>query len=328
MAILVTGGCGFIGSNFVRRWLEMNDELLINVDKMTYAADITLNPEFQNNESYLWRKGSIEDMGLMAELLMVHRPRAIVNFAAESHVDNSIANAFPFMKTNIMGTFNLLECVRQCDPNIKFIHVSTDEVFGSLGKDDLPFDESTAYDPRSPYSASKASSDHLVRAYHHTHGLNTMITNCSNNYGPYQNPEKLIPVIIRKALAGERIPIYGDGTNVRDWIYVMDHVEALMDVLDMGEAGETYCVGGGNEYSNLRIAYEILDILEIGKDLIEFVEDRKGHDFRYAINSEKIYIHLGWKPRTDFMDGLYKTVEWYKQNTSWVSKCLERSESS
>lgn len=328
MAILVTGGCGFIGSNFVRRWLEMNDELLINVDKMTYAADLTLNPELKDNPSYMFRKGSIEDMTLFAELLMVHRPRAIVNFAAESHVDNSIANAFPFMKTNIMGTFNLLECVRQCDPNIKFIHVSTDEVFGSLGPYDQPFDESTAYDPRSPYSASKASSDHLVRAYHHTHGLNTIITNCSNNYGPYQNPEKLIPVIIRKALAGERIPIYGDGTNVRDWIYVQDHVEALMDVLDMGEAGETYCVGGGNEYSNLRIAYEILDILEIGKDLIEFVEDRKGHDFRYAINSEKIYVHLGWKPRTSFMDGLYKTVEWYKQNTSWVSKCLERSESS
>ena len=328
MSILVTGGCGFIGSNFVRRWLSMNDELLINLDKMTYASDHTLNLDLKDNTSYLFRKGSIEDMTTVADILMTHKPRAIINFAAESHVDNSIANAYPFMKTNIMGTFNLLECVRQTDPNLKFIHVSTDEVFGSLQAHSQPFTEKTPYDPRSPYSASKAASDHLVRAYHHTHGLNAMITNCSNNYGPYQNPEKLIPVIIRKALAGEKIPIYGDGTNVRDWIYVMDHVDALIDVLDMGEAGETYCIGGGNEYSNLRIAYEILETLEIDKDLIEFVEDRKGHDFRYAIDSDKIYIHLGWKPRIDFIDGLYKTVEWYKRNTSWVTQCLKRSESS
>lgn len=328
MAILVTGGCGFIGSNFVRRWLSMNDELLINLDKMTYASDPTLNPEFKDHPSYMFRKGSIEDMGVLAELLMVHNPRAIVNFAAESHVDNSIANAYPFMKTNVMGTFNLLECVRQYNPEIRFIHVSTDEVFGSLGPYDLPFTEKTPYDPRSPYSASKAASDHLVRAYHHTHGLQTIITNCSNNYGPYQNPEKLIPVIIRKALAGEGIPIYGQGTNVRDWIYVTDHVDALFDVLERGDIGETYCIGGGNEYSNLRIAVEILELLEIDKDLITFVEDRKGHDFRYAIDSSKIYEDLGWKPRVDFMDGLYKTVEWYKQNTSWVSQCLKRSVSS
>jgi len=328
MAILVTGGCGFIGSNFVRRWLSMNDELLINLDKMTYASDITLNPEFQDDVSYVWRKGSIEDLGTLAELLMVYNPRAIINFAAESHVDNSIANAYPFMKTNIMGTFNLLEAVRQYNPEIRFIHVSTDEVYGSLRAYDKPFTEETAYDPRSPYSASKAASDHLVSAYHHTHGLQTIITNCSNNFGPYQHPEKLIPTIIRKALADEPIPIYGNGENIRDWIYVTDHVDALFDVLDMGEIGQTYCIGADSEYTNLRIAHEIVEMLEKPSELITFVEDRKGHDFRYAIDSSKLYEHVGWKPNVDFYDGLYKTVEWYKQNTSWVSKCLKRSESS
>lgn len=327
MTILVTGGCGFIGSNFIRRWRRISDERIINLDMLTYAADPTLNKELKHNPNYIFCEGDIADMRIVAHILMTYNPRAIINFAAESHVDNSIANAYPFMQTNIMGTFNLLECVRQWNPSIRFIHVSTDEVYGSLEFDDPAFTEKTPYDPRSPYSASKAASDHLVAAYHHTHGLQTIITHCSNNYGPYQHPEKLIPVIIRKALADESIPIYGTGTNIRDWIFVEDHVDALITILKDGRIGETYNIGAEEEWTNLRIAHEILDKLDKPTSLITFVEDRKGHDFRYAINNAKIWTELQWVPRHSFDAGLNKTVEWYKHNTSWVSQCLKRSES-
>jgi len=325
MAILVTGGCGFIGSNFIRRWLSMNDEEIINLDKMTYAADPTINETFKKDSRYHFYKGDIADLNDVATVMMGWRPRAVINFAAESHVDNSIANAYPFVNTNVFGTFNLLECVRQTDPTIRFIHVSTDEVYGSLGRYDSPFTEKTPYDPRSPYSASKAASDHLVSAYHHTHKLQTIITNCSNNYGPWQNPEKLIPVIIRNALVDAPIPIYGNGLNIRDWIFVTDHVDALIEILERGVIGESYNIGGNAEFENLQIAKMILTILNKPHELIKFVEDRKGHDFRYAINNDKVFLDIGWRPRTKFIDGLEKTVLWYQNHTQWIQSCLNRS---
>jgi dTDP-glucose 4,6-dehydratase len=332
MSILVTGGCGFIGSNFIRHWLSISDETIINVDCMTYAADPTINETLKDDPRYKFFKTDIGSITDISGILAIWRPRAIINFAAESHVDNSIANSHPFIQTNILGTYNLLECVRQVCPTLKFIHVSTDEVYGSLDRYDPRFNERTPYDPRSPYSASKAASDHLVSAYHHTHGIQTIITNCSNNYGPWQHPEKLIPTIIRNALAGLPVPIYGNGLNIRDWIFVTDHVDALVEILERGEVGESYNLGGDAEYENIQLAKMILDILSKSYGLqnssIEFVTDRKGHDFRYAIDSYKAHIHIGWKPRTKFRNGLEKTIAWYMNNQGWIEQCLKRSASS
>lgn len=327
MAIMVTGGCGFIGSNFIRRWLSMNDEEVINLDKMTYAADPTINETYKNDSRYSFYEGDICD-GIVYDLLQAWKPHTIFHFAAESHVDRSILSASPFVKTNILGTHNLLEAVLQMNPEIKFVHISTDEVYGSLGRFDPRFTEQTPYDPRSPYSASKAAADHLVSAYHHTYGLRTIITNCSNNYGPWQHPEKLIPTILRNALVDAPVPIYGTGLNIRDWIFVTDHVDALLEIAERGEIGHSYNIGGDAEYENLQVAKMILTKLKKPHELIKFVTDRKGHDFRYAIDSSKVYEHVGWKPRTRFVDGLEKTILWYQHHTQWVEQCLKRSVSS
>jgi dTDP-glucose 4,6-dehydratase len=341
MTILVTGGAGFIGTNFIGEWLSQTEEPVVNLDRLTYAGNIESISRFDNNGHCLVR-GDIADHALVSRLLADHRPRAIVNFAAESHVDRSIAGPAAFIQTNVVGTFELLEATRHYwrglpageRSDFRFLHVSTDEVYGSLRPDDPPFTEDTAYAPNSPYSASKAASDHLVRAYHHTYGVPVLTTNCSNNYGPFQYPEKLIPVVIRAALTGASIPVYGKGTNVRDWLYVSDHCTAICTVLDSGRVGETYNIGGNSEMANIDVVRLICSLLdEMAPSPLEqpyssqisFVEDRLGHDFRYAIDTHKITSELGWKPEEQFAGGLRKTVRWYLDNQMWVEKVLSRA---
>ncbi|OYY93799.1 MAG: dTDP-glucose 4,6-dehydratase [Hydrogenophilales bacterium 28-61-23] len=332
--ILVTGGAGFIGANFVLDWLKLHHEPVLNLDKLTYAGNLENLSSLKGDERHIFVQGDIGDRALIARLLAEHKPRAIVNFAAESHVDRSIHGPEDFIQTNIVGTFHLLEEVRghwnslsdTDQAAFRFLHVSTDEVYGSLGKEDAPFTEDTPFAPNSPYSASKASSDHLVRAYHHTYGLPVLTTNCSNNYGPYQFPEKLIPLMILNATRAKPLPIYGDGMNVRDWLYVSDHCAAIRVVLEKGRVGETYNIGGWNEMPNLDIVHTVcglLDEFQPSADgpatrLITYVKDRPGHDRRYAIDASKIHRELGWKPAETFDTGIRKTVKWYLDNMGWV----------
>jgi dTDP-glucose 4,6-dehydratase len=332
--ILVTGGAGFIGSNFVSQSLSSSQVAVINLDKLTYAGNLATIEQFANNPEHIFVRGDIGDRQLIDDLLAKYQPRAIVNFAAETHVDRSIDSPASFIETNINGTFNLLESARQywrqlpdkTRSSFRFLHISTDEVFGSLAPDDPAFTELTPYTPNSPYSASKASSDHLVRSYFHTYGLPTLITNCSNNYGPYQFPEKLIPLMILNALAGKPLPIYGDGQNVRDWLYVEDHCRAIALVLAKGLPGETYNVGGNAERDNVWLVNKICSILDEllpssphcpHHQLIQFVRDRPGHDRRYAIDFTKIQHQLGWEPQEDINSGLRRTVQWYLDNQAW-----------
>lgn len=333
--ILVTGGAGFIGANFVLDWLAQSDEPVINLDKLTYAGNLANLASLQNDERHIFVQGDIADIALVQKLLNQYKPRAILNFAAESHVDRSIHGPEDFIQTNIVGTFRLLEAVRaywgslagDAKAGFRFLHVSTDEVYGSLGKDDPAFKETNRYEPNSPYSASKAASDHLVRAYHHTYGLPVLTTNCSNNYGPYHFPEKLIPLVIVNALAGKPLPVYGDGQQIRDWLYVKDHCSAIRRVLQAGTIGETYNIGGWNEKANLEVVHilcAILDDLQPRDDgksyaeQINFVPDRPGHDRRYAIDATKIQRQLGWKPSETFETGIRKTVKWYLDHQAWV----------
>jgi dTDP-glucose 4,6-dehydratase len=333
--ILVTGGAGFIGSNFILDWLACSDESIVNVDKLTYAGNLNNLDALRNDARHVFVHADICDNDQMRSLLSLHKPRAIVHFAAESHVDRSIHGPAEFVRTNVNGTFSLLEAARaywsasadEDKTSFRFLHVSTDEVYGSLGKEDPPFSETTAYAPNSPYSASKAASDHLVRSYHHTYGLPTLTTNCSNNYGPYHFPEKLIPLVIANALAGKSLPIYGDGQQIRDWLYVGDHCAAIRRVLAEGVAGETYNIGGCNEKANLDVVNTLCDILDglipaaggnSYRDQITYVADRPGHDRRYAINASKIERELGWKPAETFETGILKTVQWYLDNQAWV----------
>ncbi|MGA8865265.1 MAG: dTDP-glucose 4,6-dehydratase [Gallionella sp.] len=334
--ILVTGGAGFIGSNFVLDWLVQNDEAVVNLDKLTYAGNLENLAALKDDPRHIFVRGDIGDASVVGELLAAHRPRAVVNFAAESHVDRSIHGPEDFIQTNIVGTFHLLDVVRaywsglaaEQKNGFRFLHVSTDEVYGSLAKDEPPFSETRRYEPNSPYSASKAASDHLVRAYHHTYGLPVLTTNCSNNYGPYHFPEKLIPLMIVNALAGKPLPVYGDGQQVRDWLYVKDHCSAIRRVLEAGRAGEVYNIGGRNEKANLDIVHTVCALLDElrpradGKsyrEQIAFVTDRPGHDRRYAIDARKIERELGWKPMETFETGIRKTVQWYLDNQDWVS---------
>lgn len=333
--ILVTGGAGFIGSNFVLDWLDQERESVINLDKLTYAGNLDNLSAVADNKKHIFVKGDIGDFELVSQLLAEHKPRAVLNFAAESHVDRSIHGPEDFIQTNVVGTFHLLEAVRAYWSNLeadakaafKFLHVSTDEVYGTLEKADPPFNERNRYEPNSPYSASKAASDHLVRAYHHTYGLPVLTTNCSNNYGPYHFPEKLIPLVIHNALNGKPLPIYGDGQQIRDWLFVKDHCTAIRRVLSAGRLGETYNVGGWNEKANLDVVHTICDILDElqprtdgqpYKTQITFVKDRPGHDRRYAIDATKLEKELGWKPAETFETGIRKTVQWYLDNQSWV----------
>ncbi len=332
---LVTGGAGFIGANFVLAARARNAARIVTLDRLTYAGNLKNLEALADDPQHLFVLGDIADRDLVGRLLREHQPRAVVHFAAESHVDRSIHGPHPFMETNVMGTFHLLEAVRQHWQGLsaservefRFLHISTDEVYGSLGPKDPPFCETTPYAPNSPYAASKAASDHLVRAYHHTYGLPALVTNCSNNYGPFQFPEKLIPLMILKALKGESLPVYGDGLNVRDWLYVADHCEALGQVLAQGRVGQTYNIGGSNEKTNLEVVHTLCAILdELFPDsphrpharLITYVKDRLGHDRRYAMNIEKISRELGWRPRESFESGLAKTVRWYLENPAWV----------
>jgi len=335
MTILVTGGAGFIGSNFVSGWLDNVDEPVVNLDKLTYAGNLANLESLRGDDRHRFVRGDIGDRAAMDALLKAHAPRAVVHFAAESHVDRSIHGPADFIQTNVVGTFTLLEAVRAywgaLEPAAKsafrFLHVSTDEVYGSLGEDDPAFSETTAYAPNSPYSASKAGSDHLVRAYHHTYGLPVVTTNCSNNYGPFQFPEKLIPLMIANALEGKPLPVYGDGRQVRDWLYVADHCEAIRIVLERGVVGEVYNVGGNAERRNLEVVHTLCDILDAERPrsgghraLIKYVTDRPGHDRRYAIDSRKIQGALGWRPRESFESGLAKTVGWYLGHADWVAQ--------
>lgn len=336
MTILVTGGAGFIGANFVLDWVAQTDELVINLDKLTYAGNLENLSSIEGDKRHLFVQGDIADTQLVQRLLAEHQPRAILNFAAESHVDRSIHGPEDFIETNVVGTFRLLEAVRtywkgldaDAQQSFRFLHVSTDEVYGSLAKDDPAFTETHQYEPNSPYSASKAASDHLVRAYHHTYGLPVLTTNCSNNYGPYHFPEKLIPLMIVNALAGKALPVYGDGQQIRDWLYVKDHCSAIRRVLEAGTVGEVYNVGGWNEKPNLDIVHIVCALLDElrprtdGKpynEQIAYVTDRPGHDRRYAIDARKLERELGWKPAETFETGIRKTVEWYLDNQDWVS---------
>jgi len=334
--IFVTGGAGFIGSNFVLDWLAQSDEAVLNFDKLTYAGNLKNLATLQGNARHVFVRGDICDKEQVLSLLQQYRPRAILHFAAESHVDRSIHGPADFINTNINGTFSLLEAARSYwsalpdeeKAAFRFLHVSTDEVYGTLGPDDAPFSETTAYAPNSPYSASKAASDHLVRSYHHTYGLPTLTTNCSNNYGPYHFPEKLIPLMIANAQAGKQLPIYGDGQQVRDWLYVSDHCTAIRRVLQEGRLGETYNVGGWNEQANLDVVHTLCDILDSLKpkadggsyrSQITYVKDRPGHDRRYAIDARKLERELGWKPAETFETGIRKTVQWYLDHPEWVA---------
>lgn len=335
MTILVTGGAGFIGANFVLDWLTGNDEPVVNLDKLTYAGNLQTLSSLQGDARHIFVHGDIGDSALVEQLLKTHQPRAIVNFAAESHVDRSIHGPEDFIETNIVGTFRLLEAVRaywggldeQSRQAFRFLHVSTDEVYGSLVADEPAFTETHQYQPNSPYSASKAASDHLVRSYHHTYGLPVLTTNCSNNYGPYHFPEKLIPLMIVNALAGKPLPVYGDGQQIRDWLYVKDHCSAIRRVLEAGKTGEVYNVGGWNEKPNLEIVNRVCALLDElrpradGKPYAEqiiYVTDRPGHDRRYAIDARKLERELGWKPAETFETGIRKTVAWYLDNQEWV----------
>ena len=335
--IFVTGGAGFIGSNFVLDWLAQTDEPVLNLDKLTYAGNQENLASLDGDLRHVFVQGDIGDSALVGRLLSRHQPRAIVNFAAESHVDRSIHGPEAFIETNIMGTFRLLEAVRaywgglegDAKNAFRFLHVSTDEVYGSLSKDDAAFSEGNRYEPNSPYSASKAASDHLVRAYHHTYGLPVLTTNCSNNYGPYHFPEKLIPLMIVNALSGKPLPVYGDGMQVRDWLYVKDHCSAIRRVLAAGRVGEVYNVGGWNEMPNIDIVNALCALLDEmqPKDgggsyraQITYVADRPGHDRRYAIDASKIERELGWKPAETFETGIRKTVQWYLTNQAWVTR--------
>jgi len=332
---LVTGGAGFIGSNFILKERILGSVAIVNLDLLTYAGNPKNLESLQEDPDYVFIKGDIDDRELVRDILAQYRPCAVINFAAESHVDRSIDGPEDFIQTNVVGSFHLLEEVRyywngllhEEKKSFRFLHVSTDEVYGSLGPEDPAFHENTPYAPNSPYSASKAASDHLVRAYYHTYGLPTLTTNCSNNYGPRQFPEKLIPLVFLNAVKGESLPIYGDGLNVRDWLYVEDHCEALRLVLEKGHIGEVYNIGGCCERTNLEIVKGICNILdEMMPDspyrphasLINFVKDRPGHDRRYAIASSKIEGELGWSPQESFESGLKKTIEWYLENKSWV----------
>lgn len=334
--IIVTGGAGFIGANFVLAWVKQDLGTVVNLDALTYAGNLENLVEIQHNPKYIFVHGDIGNQALVAKLLLEHKPCAIVNFAAESHVDRSIHGPEDFIQTNVVGTFHLLEAVRaywaalseQDRKDFRFLHVSTDEVYGSLGHSDAAFTETHPYAPNSPYSASKAASDHLVRAYHHTYGLPTLTTNCSNNYGPHHFPEKLIPLVIHNALAGKALPIYGTGQQIRDWLYVEDHCAAIRRVLEIGHVGEVYNIGGWNEKANIDVVKTLCRMLDVkrpradGKsyiDQISFVEDRLGHDQRYAIDATKIATQLGWKPMETFETGIEKTVNWYLANQAWVT---------
>ncbi|WP_341522518.1 dTDP-glucose 4,6-dehydratase [Pseudomonas sp. G.S.17] len=335
MTILVTGGAGFIGANFILDWLEQSDEPVINLDKLTYAGNPKTLDILKGDVRHTFVKGDIGDSSLITRLLTASQPRAILNFAAESHVDRSISGPKDFIETNIVGTFHLLEAIRaywsslapDARDEFRFLHVSTDEVYGSLSRNEPAFTESHQYAPNSPYSASKAASDHLVRAYHHTYGLPVLTTNCSNNYGPFHFPEKLIPLIIVNALEGKELPIYGDGQQIRDWLYVKDHCCAIRSVLAAGSPGETYNIGGCNEKTNVEIVHSVCRLLDemspradsqLYSAQIVHVKDRPGHDRRYAIDARKIERQLGWKPAETFESGIRKTVEWYLNNEDWV----------
>ncbi len=337
MTILVTGAAGFIGSNFVLDWLKTSSETVINLDKLTYAGNRHNLVTIQDDPRHTLVQGDIGDQTLVPQLLATHRPRAILNFAAESHVDRSIHGPGEFIQTNIVGTFRLLEAARDYwmqledaeKANFRFLHVSTDEVYGTLTASDAPFAEQNRYEPNSPYSASKAASDHLVRAWHHTYGLPVLTTNCSNNYGPYHFPEKLIPLTITNALAGKPLPIYGDGLQVRDWLYVGDHCSGIRRVLEAGTIGETYNIGGWNEQTNISIVQKICALLDERRPRaggtsyatqITHVKDRPGHDRRYAIDARKIEQQLGWRPAETFETGIRKTVDWYLENAEWVTQ--------
>jgi dTDP-glucose 4,6-dehydratase len=334
--ILVTGGAGFIGANFVLDWLAGGGEPVVNLDKLTYAGNLENLASLQGDTRHVFVQADIADSERVRDLLVQHRPRAVVNFAAESHVDRSIHGPVDFIQTNIVGTFRLLETVRaywgdvsgQDKASFRFLHVSTDEVYGSLAASDPAFTETHRYEPNSPYSASKAASDHLVRAYHHTYGLPVLTTNCSNNYGPYHFPEKLIPLMIVNALAGKPLPVYGDGMQVRDWLYVKDHCSAIRRVLDAGRVGEVYNVGGWNEMPNIEIVQKVCALLDAMRpradgrsyrDQISYVADRPGHDRRYAIDARKLENELGWRPAETFETGIRKTVRWYLDNPQWVA---------
>jgi dTDP-glucose 4,6-dehydratase len=333
--ILVTGGAGFIGSNFLLQWIKQESSAILNFDKLTYAGNPRNVESIAAYRSYRFQQGDIVNRELVRGLLQKETPRAIVHFAAESHVDRSIQGPDDFIRTNVNGTFSLLEEARSywtalpepARKAFRFLHISTDEVYGSLAPDDPAFSETTPYAPNSPYSASKAASDHLVRAYHHTYGLPTLTTNCSNNYGPYQFPEKLIPLIILNACRGEPLPVYGDGQNVRDWLYVEDHCAAIRAILSQGQVGNTYNIGGGSEKKNLDIVHTICDLLDElrpkdpvvpHRNLIKFVKDRPGHDRRYAMDTRKIERELRWRPKETFETGIRKTVHWYLQHEDWV----------
>jgi dTDP-glucose 4,6-dehydratase len=347
--ILVTGSAGFIGANFVLDWCALHDEQVLTLDKLTYAGNLESLASLKDDPRHIFVQGDIGDAQLVAKLLTEHQPRAVINFAAESHVDRSIHGPEDFIQTNIVGTFHLLEAVRaywnglsgKTKEDFRFLHVSTDEVYGSLSKDEPAFTETHRYEPNSPYSASKAASDHLVRAYHHTYGLPVLTTNCSNNYGPYHFPEKLIPLMIVNALAGKNLPVYGDGQQIRDWLYVKDHCSAIRRVLEKGKLGEVYNVGGWNEKANIDIVHIVCDLLDelrplpndsqlrtphsplpTYRALITFVTDRPGHDRRYAIDARKLERELGWKPAETFDTGIRKTVQWYLDNQEWVSNVL------
>lgn len=332
--ILVTGGAGFIGSNFVLDWLAQGDEPVVNLDKLTYAGNLENLAALKDDARHVFVRGDIVDDALLAQLFAQHRPRAVLHFAAESHVDRSILGPGEFVSTNVVGTFRLLESVRaywgslpkQEAAAFRFLHVSTDEVYGTLAPADPPFSETTAYAPNSPYAASKAASDHFVRAYHHTYGLPVLTTNCSNNYGPWQFPEKLIPLMIANALDGAALPVYGDGQQVRDWLYVGDHCAAIRRVLEAGRPGATYNIGGWNEKPNLEVVHTLCDTLDrlrpkaqgSYRAQIKFVQDRPGHDRRYAIDAHLIARELGWKPAHDFDSGLAATIAWYLEHPQWV----------
>lgn len=334
--ILVTGGAGFIGSNFVLDWVSLGEESVVNLDLLTYAGNLDNLASLVNHPKYIFEQGNIGNQQLVAALLHKYQPRAVVNFAAESHVDRSIHGPEDFIQTNVVGTFHLLDSVRaywsglqgEAKSEFRFLHVSTDEVYGSLAKDEPAFTEEHRYEPNSPYSASKAASDHLVRAYHHTYGLPVLTTNCSNNYGPYHFPEKLIPLIIINALAGKSLPVYGDGQQIRDWLYVKDHCSAIRLVLEAGKVGDVYNVGGWNEKPNIEIVQTICTLLDelspradakAYREQITYVTDRPGHDRRYAIDASKIERELGWKPTETFGTGIRKTVQWYLENQPWIA---------
>jgi len=325
--IFVTGGAGFIGVNFIHYWKQKHPEdFIVNFDALTYAGCRESQAEYEDQDYYYFVQGNICDEHLLHEIFTgvyecLPKPDIIVHFAAESHVDRSIDDPYAFVKTNVLGTQNLLDMALKYG-KIRFHHISTDEVYGHLEADDPAFTETTPYAPRSPYSASKAASDHLVRAYHQTYGLPVTISNCSNNYGPYQYPEKLISLAITNLMQGKKVPVYGDGSNIRDWLYVEDHCAAIEKVLLEGEIGETYNIGGESEMSNLSVVQTILKAFGKGDEMIEYVEDRKGHDWRYAVDISKIRSQLGWEPSVSFTEGIEKTLEWYKSNESWWSEKL------